>query len=109
MHPFTNQRGEHRDRYEILRTGESKKKRSAHVSYHQLVEMYAHGCFDQFNIRLRMKPSGSAYPSDAPALHPHSDDIVPGSDFARDLAKVDIRAPLSAGVKEVLCQLAVRL
>ena len=109
MHPFTNERGHHRDRYEVLRSLSPKKKQSAHVSYPELVEMYAHGCFAEFNIRLRMKAYGSVYPTSAPALHPQVDDIVPESDFAHAVARIDTRAALSPAVKEVLRQLDVAL
>jgi len=109
MHPFLNVRGPHRDRYEVLRTVSPRKKQSAHVTYAEFAEMVAHGCFEQFNIRVRMKPLNSIYPSSPPALHPHADDIVPNSDFARAVSHVDTRVPLSAQVKDVLRQLGVVL
>jgi hypothetical protein len=109
LHPFLNVKGPHRDRYEVLRTLSAKKKQSAHVSYAELVEMFAHGCFEQFNIRIRMKPRDSIYPTSPPGLHPRHEDIVPGSDFARALAQVNTRASLSPQLKDVLRQLGVDL
>lgn len=109
MHPFLNVRGPHRDRYELLRTVSPKKKQSAHVTYAEFAEMVAHGCFEQFNIRVRMKPMNSIYPTSPPALHPHAADIAPNSDFARAVSQVDTRAPLSAQVKGVLRQLGIVL
>lgn len=109
MHPFTNTVGSHRDLYEVLRSLSTKKKQSAHVSYPELVELYAHGCFAEFNIRLRMKAYGSVYPTSPPALHPHENDILHESDFARAVGLIDTRAAMSTSVKKVLRQLGVSL
>lgn len=108
LHPFTNTVGAHKGMYEILRSIERGKKRSAHVSYLQLAEMFAHDCFVQFNIRLRMKdPSG--YPSSPPGMHPRREDIVPGSDFERATARVNSCEPLSYDLKTVLAAIGVKL
>jgi hypothetical protein len=107
LHPFLNVKGPNRDRYEVLRTISRKEKRSAHVTYAELAEMFAHGCFKEFNIRLRMKPHDSVYPSSPPGLHPLDEDIVPGSDFAQAVSQVPSRAALSPQLKTVLRQLGV--
>jgi hypothetical protein len=106
MHPFLNVKGPNRDRYEVLRTLGPKQKKSAHVTYAELAEMFAHGCFEQFNIRLRMKPADGVYPGSPPALHPRNEDIVPGSGFAEAVARVNTRSALSPGVADVLRQLS---
>jgi hypothetical protein len=107
LHPFLNVKGPNRDRSEVLRTLDRKQKKSAHVTYEELVEMFAHGCFEQFNIRLRMKPADGSYPGSAPALHPHDEDVVPGSAFAAAVARVDTRSALTPGVGRVLGLLGV--
>lgn len=107
MHPFLNVKGPNRDRYEVLRTIGPKQKKSAHVTGAELAEMFAHGCFEQFNIRLRMKPADGVYPGSPPALHPRDEDVVPGSGFAAAVARVDTRSALSHGVRSVLRQLGV--
>lgn len=107
MHPFLNMKGPNRDHYEVLRRLAPKQKKSAHVTYAELAEMFAHGCFEEFNIRLRMKPGDGVYPGSPPALHPSDDDIVPGSVFAAAVIQVDTRAALSPGVCGVLRQLGV--
>jgi hypothetical protein len=107
MHPFLNVKGSNRDRYEILRTLGPKQKKSAHVTYAELAEMFAHGCFEQFNIRLRMKPADGIYPGSPPALHPRDEDVIPESGFAGAVARIDIRSALSPGVAKVLRQLGV--
>jgi len=107
MHPFLNVKGPNRDRYEVLRTLGTRQKKSAHVTYQELAEMFAHGCFERFNIRLRMKPGDGVYPGSPPALHPRDEDIVPGSGFARAVAQVDTRSALSPGVCSVLRQLGL--
>lgn len=109
MHPFLNVKGPNRDRYELIRTLSAKEKRSAHVTYSELAGLFAHGCFKEFNIRLRMKPHDSVYPTSPPGLHPRDEDVVPGSSFARSVSQVDIRAALSPQLKHVLGQLGVEL
>lgn len=109
MHPFLNVKGPNRDRYEVLRTLGPNQKKSAHVTCAELAEMFAHGCFEQFNIRLRMKPADGVYPGSPPALHPTDEDIVPGSVFAGAVARIDTRSALSPGVAGVLRQLGVSI
>lgn len=59
LHPFTNSIGEHKGIYEIFRTLYKQGKLSPHAVDAQMDEMFAHDCFDVFNIRLRMKdPNG---------------------------------------------------
>lgn len=107
MHPFLNVKGSNRDRYEVLRTLGPKQKKSAHVTYVELAEMFAHGCFEQFNIRLRMKPADGIYPGSPPALHPRDEDVIPGSAFADAVARIDTCSALSPGVADVLRQLGI--
>jgi hypothetical protein len=109
LHPFTNTVGANKDMYEILRSMEPGKKRSAHVSYLQLAEMFAHDCFVQFNIRLRMNDPSGGYPSSPPGMHPRQEDIVAGSDFERVIARVDSRGPLSNDLKNILATIDVKL
>ena len=109
MHPFLNVKGPNRDRYGVLRTLGPKQKKSAHVTYAELAEMFAHGYFEQFNIRLRMKPAGGPYPCSPPALHPRDEDVVPESGFADAVARVDARSALSPSVAGVLRQLGVSI
>jgi hypothetical protein len=109
MHSFLNVKGPNRDRYELIRTVSAKEKRSAHVTYVELVELFAHGCFKEFNIRLRMKPHDTIYPNSPPALHPQDEDVVPGSSFAESVLRVDIRTALCPQLKNVLRQLGVQL
>jgi len=109
MHLFLNVPGDNRDRYEVLCTNSRGQKRSALVTYPELAEMFAHGCFTEFNIRLRMKPHDGVYPSDPPGLRPRDEDIVPSSPFAQAVSQVATRAALSAAVKDVLRQLGVEL
>lgn len=78
-----------------------KLKKSAHVSNNELAEIFAHGCFGQFNIRLRMRPANSVYPGSPPALHARDEDVVSGSWFAEVVARVDTRNALSPSVRDV--------
>jgi hypothetical protein len=109
LHPFTNLIGKHKGKYEILRKLDKRKKLSAHVVDAQLAEMFAHDCFEVFNIRLRMKDPSGCYPSSPPGLHPSRDHLVPHSDFSRIVAAVDVCAPLSSELKEVLRKLDVHV
>lgn len=109
LHPFTNSIGEHKGKYEILRTIDKKHKVSAHVVDAQLAEMFAHDCFENFNIRLRMKDPGGGYPSSPPGLHPSRKHVIPGTDFHKAISAIDTRAPLSSDLKSILSQLDVRL
>lgn len=109
LHPFTNSIGEHKGKYEILRTLDKRGKLSAHVVDAQQAEMFAHDCFEVFNIRLRMKDPSGSYPSSPPGLHPSREHVAPNSDFGRVVAAIDARAPLSSELKEVLRKLDVQV
>ena len=106
---FNNSRGENQGKYEVLRTLNTRQKRSPHVVEAQLAEMFAHECFEVLNIRLRMKDTSGSYPSSPPGLHPSRDHVIPDSDFSRVVAAVNARASLSSELKEVLRKLDVQV
>lgn len=102
LHPFTNSVGANKDKYEILRKMETGKKRSGHVTYAQLAEMFAHDCFAQFHIRLRMKDPSGTYPTSAPGMSPRHEDVRDGSEFAAAISRIDTTAAFSPKLKAEL-------
>jgi hypothetical protein len=92
-----------------LRTLDKRTKLSAYLVDAQLAEMFAHDCFQLFNIRLRMKDPTGAYPSAPPGLHPTREHVLPGSDFDRVVTAIDTHAPLSDELKSILRMLDVHL
>lgn len=109
LHPYEVTRGPNAGLFEVGRTLSSEKKKSAHLTIRQLAELFAHDCFEQFNIRLRMKDAAGTYPVSPPRLHPRREDIVAGSDFERLIQSFDTKLPLSSEVEAALRRLEVVL
>lgn len=106
LHPFENQVGEYRGKFEVLRdikpSGDSVK-RSAHVTRAELVEMYARGLMEsETGIRIRVRPSSNVYPTAPPAKTMPRKQIQRGTTFEREVRAFDTSCPPSAGLVEQL-------
>lgn len=110
LHPFENSIGANAGRFEVVRDMSSdgrKKKRSAHLTKHELAEMYARGLDQQFDIRLRLRPAKGSYPDSPPGKKVPRACIAPGSQFEKLVLGVDLSVPMSQGLREQLRKIGV--
>jgi hypothetical protein len=110
MHPFTNTQGAYQGLFEILRDileTSKKRKRSAHVTVDELAELYARELLEQYAIRLRLRPVSDDYPEAPPGKKVPRHCVVTGSDFDRLIKAVDVRRPISAGLRTQLQRLGL--
>jgi hypothetical protein len=113
MHPFENSKGADTGKYEILRdiveAGQPRQKRSAHVTFAQLAELYARGLVETYKIRLRLRPAAGAYPTAPPGKTVPASCIQPGSEFDRLVRRVDTSTTVSSGLKMALKRMNMHL
>lgn len=112
MHPFENSIGAHAGKYEVLRnvngSGEKPVKRSAHVTMHELAELYAHGLLEMYQMRLRLRAANDNYPTAPPGKKVPAHCIVPGSEFDKMVKQiVQSKQPISAGLARELVKLNI--
>ena len=111
MHPFENSQGANAGKYEVLRdivrTGQPKRKRSAHVSAAQLAQMYARELMPAFGIRLRVRSAANDYPTPPPGKKVPLSCIQPGSRFEALVKKVDTTQPVDNALKLALARIEI--
>lgn len=111
MHPYENSQGDGAGKYEILRNisglGAKPAKRSAHVTMSELAELYAHGLFETFQIRLRLRSANSDYPTAPPGKKVPAHCITSGSEFDRMVKSISPKQPISAGLLRELVKLNI--
>lgn len=110
LHPFENSIGAHAGRFEVVRdisADGKKRKRSAHLTKHELAEMYARQLDQQFDVRLRLRPARGNYPDSPPGKKVPRACIAPGSEFEKLVLGVDPSRPISHGLREQLRKIGV--
>jgi len=110
MHPFENTQGEHAGLFEVLRDVDElpkKVKRSTHLTRAELAELYARGLVERFAIRLRLRPGTGQYPDAPPGKKVPAACIVAGSDFDRRMRAVNVKTPMSEGLRLKLTRLGL--
>jgi hypothetical protein len=105
MHPYRNAQGAHKDLFEVMRDIKEsgrKRKKSAHLTAHELAEAYARGIIEQYEIRLRLRPSNGAYPDSPPGKKVPLRCVAQGSDFDQMVRAMSVARPISHGLKRQL-------
>ena len=113
LHPFTNTQRDTLGKFEIVRDirepGFKDVKRSAFVTFQQLVELYAKGVLEEFGFSVRMCPGQGTLPTANPAKKILPISIRPGSSFDLATRKVDVSKPATRELRTALLRTNVKL
>lgn len=102
MHPFINDQGENRGKFEVLGNLPglgTTPKRSLHVTREELAELYARDLMGHLGLRLRLRPFTGDYPDAPPAKKVPRRCITPGSAFDRSVDAIDLAQPISESLR----------
>ncbi|MGF6635108.1 hypothetical protein [Paraburkholderia sp. MM6662-R1] len=107
VHPFENEKGEHRGKFEILRDIKVEDggsiKRSAHVTRAELIELYARGLMErETGIRIRVRPSTDVYPTSPLGKAVPRQYVSPHTAFDRDIGDFDASLPIRPALQSQL-------
>lgn len=113
MHPFTSSHRDNLGKFEIVRDirepGVKKVKRSAHVTFQQLAELYAKDVLKEFGFSIRMCPDHGKYPIANPVKKILPTSIRSGSPFDLAVKNVDVSKPAGQELKTALLRTNVKL
>lgn len=102
MHPFINDQGENKGKYEVLGNlpgPGTTPKRSIHVTREELAELYARDLVGQLGLRLRLRPLYGDYPDAPPAKKVPRHCITAGSAFDKSIDAIDLAKPISESLR----------
>jgi hypothetical protein len=113
MHPFETIRGKNVGKYELLRSiskpGQQSTNQSAHVSRFELAELFARSIVENFDLKLRLRPTENNYPTDPPATKVPARFIKTGSAFDILVRGIDTSTPIGKDLADTLTRLNIHL